>query len=58
MSVAVHAVNTVMMVMTELEESRKIRTQTDATSREPGPLRGAALALAFATRPALGVDLT
>jgi hypothetical protein len=47
-----------MTVMTNLEESRKIRTQTDATTREPGALRGAALALAFVTRPALGVDLT
>lgn len=57
-STAVHAANTVMTVMTDVEEWRKIHTPNDAASREPEALRDAALVTYILDRPAHGVDLT
>ena len=54
----IHALHTMMMKMTDIEEWGKIHTPNDVVSREPGALRGAALAFESRHRPALGVDLT
>jgi hypothetical protein len=52
----IHALHSMMMMMTDVEEWGKIHRPNDAVSREPGALRGTALVFVISRRPALGVD--
>ena len=55
----VHALHTMMMVMTDVEEWRKIRTPKTRLRAEPGSPRDRSPSPVQSwTRPALGVDLT
>ena len=58
----IHALHTMMMKMTDVEEWGKIHTLGDLISREPGALRDAAFVfesrLDTRHRPVLGVHLT
>jgi hypothetical protein len=55
-STTIHALHSMMMMMTDVEEWGKIHTPNDAALREPGAPRGTALVFESLYRPALGVD--